>query len=72
MVNMGIPAVITIGMLMREKTNLVYPKRLKNTKGLRAVFPRCQIKRPLYVSVKQEKLITLPVSWFPNLFVNHN
>ena len=28
------PAVITVGMFMRGKTDLVYPKRLKSTKEL--------------------------------------
>ena len=55
---MRITAVITAGMLMGGKTNLVYPKRLKSTKApesIRAVHSLGQIKRmkrPLYVSLK--------------------
>ena len=32
----------------------------------------CQINRPPYVSVKQDNLITLEVSRFPDLFGNLN
>ena len=76
-VNMRISAVIAVGMLMRGKANLVYPKSLKTTKGLSTceffiVFSQFQIIRPLYVLVKQDNLIMLGVSRFPNLFVNLN
>ena len=34
---MRIPAVVTVGMLMRRKMDLNYPRRLKSIKGLRRV-----------------------------------
>ena len=34
---MRIPAIVTVGMLMRRKMGLNYPRRLKSIKGLRRV-----------------------------------
>ena len=65
---------------MSKKTNSVYPTKLKSTKGLstweyKSFHSLCQIKRikrPLYVSLKQDNLIALLVRRFPDLFGNLN
>ena len=48
---------------MRGKIDLIYPRRLKSIKGLRAenlgaVYGQCQNNRSLCVLVKQDNLIT--------------
>ena len=51
-----IKAVITVGMLMRGKTNSL-SKEVSVPESIRAVYSRCQINKPLYVSVKHDNLI---------------
>ena len=58
-------------MIARGKHRLSLSKEVKVSESIRIVYSRwCQINRPLYVSVKQDSLITLRVSRFPNLFIN--
>ena len=52
-----IKAVINVGMLMRGKTDSLF-KEVSVPESIKAVYSRCQINKPLYVSVKQDNLIT--------------
>ena len=52
-----LPAVITVGMLTRDKTDSL-SKEVSVPESIRVVYSRCQIDRPLYVSMKQDNLIT--------------
>ena len=70
--SLTLPAVITVGMLMRGKANSL-SKEVSVPESIRAVY-LCQINRLLYlyVSVKQDNLIIYEVFRFPNLFGNFN
>ena len=51
-----IKAVIAAEMLMRGKSNNL-SKEVSVPESIRAVYSRCQINKPLYVSVKHDNLI---------------
>ena len=57
---------------MRGKTQLRLSKEVKVPESAKIVYSQCQINRSLYISVKQDNLITLRVRRFPNLFSNLN
>ena len=48
---------VTTGMLLRRKTDSL-SKEVSVPERIGAVYSQCQINRPLYVSVKQDNLIT--------------
>ena len=55
---------------MSGKNRLSLSKEVKVTESIRIAISRCQTNRPLHVSVKEDSLITLRGSRFPNLFSN--
>ena len=55
--NPFIEAVITVGMVMRGKTDSLFKKVLV-PESIRAVYSRWKINKPPYVSLKHDNLIT--------------